>query len=25
MPHDEEDLPSLHSQRAVGHTNGRAI
>lgn len=25
MLHDEEDLPSLHSQRAVGHTNGHAI
>ncbi len=25
MLHDEEDLPSAHSQRPVGHTNGRAI
>lgn len=25
MLHDEEDLPSLRSQRPVGHTNGRAI
>lgn len=25
MLHDEEDLPSLRSQRPVSHTNGRAI